>query len=251
MTDWQPDPTYTHLTRRIARRLHQSTLPLIINAVLFTLFTVIVGLSTTLNAATGTVVGAVYWLIFLWSVSLAVHSGYAFYRSGAWARRRERIIEQEVTDVAALTDFTADDLADLHLQLSAEFQESGRSFWLLVINGLGNLILWPGLLVMLLIGSNIGVLAIETIFRPAILLAMLGTGALGLLPLAALRQVIQQRGDRPVDERDRLRDVYRTAGRAKRKHDTDYVDLDRLVELGDDGELIMAADDAGAESAQE
>ncbi len=231
------DAFYLKLRARVERHLSKSPKSAIIHALLFTIVTVPLGLWGVFSHPVS-VNGVIYWVIVLWSIVLFIHTRSLYLNSGASRGKREKYIEEEVLDAGETYDLDSDEMLALHLQLSDDIQKRSQNFKSPVLNALGNLILWPGMLVILLGLLAAGIITeynFSSIFRPALVAAILGTFLLGfLLPVRQLWQNQMSTED--------LRTTY--SAKRKRKDLSELERAERLMEVGDDGEIILTDDDA-------
>lgn len=233
------DAFYHKIRSRIERRFSKRPTLAILHALLFTVISVPLGLWGVISHPYS-IDGVIYWTIFLWSILLFLHVGYVYLHSGAWSRRRERHIQEEVLDVGELYDFDEAEMLDLHLRLREDLQQQSNVFHRLMLNATGNLALWPGMLVGMLafqwitrfISFDSGLFSIG--FRGLLLLVLLGTFLLGFL--IPVRQLWQIRGD--TDEVN-LRALYAYKRKRKMMPETDEVQLveddeERYIRLSGD-----------------
>lgn len=177
------DDLYFILRDRIEGRLTRPRL-LTLHALLFTLFAVVAGFTTSSLSGNGMMNGLVYWIIFFWTVILGAHTLYTFLRSGAWSGTRETAIPNEVLDAGSQNDLSQEEMIALHRQLSDDIRQRSGVFYRLAAISAGNLLLWPGILVALLIsqrvfGDSEGLFSTFNI--GAMWFSLLGSLVLGLL----------------------------------------------------------------------
>jgi hypothetical protein len=228
----QTDELYDRARRRAERRLAGPPRLATLHAALFTLFTVPAGLFSVIMRGGNSIDGVIYWVVFFWSLVLALHAGMIFLRSGAWGPLREQVIEEEVKEIGTDHALDRESMMDLHVAVSDDIRRESGTFMRILFNAAGNVALWPGVLVALmglqyLFGVNVGLF-----FTTALLLALFGTLALGfILPLHLLRD-LSSGGQR----RDR-RHIYARYETPKVKRDPSAESAQRL-ELAEDGELV-------------
>lgn len=222
------DFLYEKVNKRVERRLSKSPRLAIINAFLFTLFTVPVGLWSKFTHPSGTIDGVVYWVIVLWSIGLFAHTLSLYARSGARRTPRETIIQEEVLDAGETYQLEPDEMIDLHLRLSTAIETQSRPIKQLMTIGIGNLLLWPGTLILATLLYNIAQIINEDhfggFFNALLVLSLIGSFVFGLmLPLQELR------GKQP----DRAHDLYAVYG-YKRKRGSAIENQEAEIELEDD-----------------
>jgi hypothetical protein len=141
------DDLYETLRRRVQRRL--SNLPRLatLNAILFSVFTVCVGISSMLSRPSGNMDGGVYWIIFLWSLILTGQTLLNYRRSASLTAYREHVIYEEILDVGDTVDLSAQEMSMLHGRLAYELTRESPAVNRLLSVVLGNLFLWPGMLI--------------------------------------------------------------------------------------------------------
>jgi hypothetical protein len=223
MSDNYYGRTFNHVTRR----LHRSPRPLTIHALLFTMFAVST-MVWDMGALSYGVNGGLYWLILLWSIGLFAHAAFTYLRSGLQTGYRERVIEEEVLDTGDMFGLSEDEMVTLHLQLSDEVQTEARPFRRLMWNAAGNLALWPGMfMLMMMVNQGSSMPLGNDPFRTGIFVSVLGTFLLSLI--LPVRQIFIRV---PQEKHARLHTIY--GHRQKQKHSPDQV-----MEIGDDGELFL------------
>jgi hypothetical protein len=222
---------------RVERRLSKPRW-VILNALLFTLFTVIIGTFSALTHPYGAMNGVVYFVIFFWTLVLLAHAGLTYWNSGARHGRREKLVQEEVLDAGETYDLSEEEMIDLHQRVSEDLRARSTTFNRLLLNAAGNVAAWPGMMLILLaiqqtINVSYGLSEISdygAVVRVGMLLSLAGTFALGfLLPV---RQLL---GSRQSDHMNDLRAIY---GGRERKTKREAAES-RLVGIDDEGELIV------------
>ena len=195
------DAYYLKIRSRVERRLSQRPRLATIHALLFTLICVPLGFWGIFTHPVS-INGVAYWVIFLWSIVLFGHVAYSYINSGAWARKREKHIQEEVLDAGETYDLDQQEMVDLHLLLRDDLQKRSQGYNWLMLNALGNVALWPGLLLVMLFLLRTNVISgysFSLVFRAALLLALLGTATLGLLlPIRELRRSQPNHGEQDL-----------------------------------------------------
>jgi hypothetical protein len=239
MTDPQMnDELYKKLRRRVEYRLAKSPRYATINALLFSIFGIIAGVFTyftTFDSMWGRWINEFSILAILaavgWAGLTLLYSGSLFFQSGAWTRRRENLIQTEILDAMKSYDLDEDDWIELHLALSKDIDERSRPFRRLVYHAGINAVTW--------IGGLGGLWSLWFFFGSPdfdysmlyiILLPVITFATIFLLPV---RQIFQK----PEQNVEHLRALY--SGKPKRAQAEADVDYSRLVQTGDDGELIF------------
>lgn len=227
------DAIYKKTKDRVERRLSKLSRWPIMHALLFTLFTVPLGLVSLLIPPVGSINGVVYWVVFFWSIALFLHIAYLFFQSGAWAQKRETYIKEELLDIGDSYDLIEAEYIALHLRISEEIEQQSQPFERLMINAFGNLLLWPGNLIAMLIVQRIVMNNADfaLIFSGSLFLAVLGTLFLGLLlPVRAINPSTHQQ----------LNALHRIYGYKPKRHtETLPETLPEAEGISDDGELIL------------
>jgi hypothetical protein len=195
------DAFYIKLRTRVESRLSKSPTLITIHALLFTVIGFLLGLWGLVSHPLS-IDGVAYWIIFIWSIILFGHTAYSYLNSGAWERKREARIQDEVLDAGETYDLDQDEMLTFHLQLSEDIQKRSQNFNPLFLNGLGNLALWPGLSILMFILFKTNMIQAAS-FRATLFLSVFGTLLLGfLLPVRRLWQ------RQPADSERHLRAVY-------------------------------------------
>ncbi len=225
------DELYDRALNRVTRRLEKSPRLLTLHALLFTIFTV-PAMIWDLGARAYGVNGGLYWFIWFWSIALFAHATFRYLRSGAARGYRERVIQEEVLDAGELFSLSEDEMVMLHVQLSDEVQVEARPFRRLMLNAAGNLALWPGMLmIMLMFYRGIPISGGDP-FRTGLFVSILGTFLLGLI--LPVRQIFIRA---PEEKHARLHTLYGQRRGQKRKNASSQV-----MGIGDDGELVLESD---------
>jgi hypothetical protein len=227
------DDLYRKVRNRVERRLSKSPRLVTIHALLFTFFSVPVGLWSLRTHSGGSIHGVVYWTIFFWSIGLLIHASYLFLHSGAWRGAREKYIQEEVLDAGESYDLEGDELIDLHVHLADDIQMRSQVFSRLLLNALGNLVLWPGVLVTMMVVYGLEIIPpvnFSSAFNSVLTLALLGTLILGIaLPVRELSK-------KKSKNHDDLRAIY---GYKRKRHERHHLDdTEERVKIGDDGEFV-------------
>ncbi len=168
--------------------------------------------------------------VIAWAGLTALYAIGLFAQSGAWSRRREQLIQSEILEVIERYNLEEDDSVDLHLKVSQEVEQNAQPFRRLLVHGLLNGIGWVG---------GFGLLALFWLFigffpfvsTGSLLVAMSAVSLLSI-PMLPLH-VIFQKQEPSVEH---LRAVY--GGKPKRTMAESEPDYSRLIQTGDDGELI-------------
>lgn len=230
--------------QRVERHLARSPLFATLNALLFTLFTATFGFFSALTHPGGAIDGVIYWTIFFWSILVAIHSIIAFQQSGAWHRRRTRLIQDEVTDAGDTYQLTTDEMIELHLQTEEDIRKDASPFHMVLLNGVGNFALWPGGLVAMLIvqrfSNQFGSGFTPLDFRTGLMVMLIGTLALGfLLPLRELLLLLpgSELQRHQHDKTATLRALY---GYKRKRHLSESEE--RLSDAAAEGDLIEPDD---------
>jgi hypothetical protein len=237
-----PEDLYARLHNRVGRRLSRTPYWATLNALLFTLFSTLFGLFGLLSSPQdGAVV--VYCISLIWSLDLFAHVALLYRRSGARRATREKTIYEEVRDADDFLKLDADELVDLHSQLSNAIQRESWAFGRLMRNAWAYLLLWPGsMLALILITTLVSPQKLDGVFEVAFILALLGTFLLGFtLPV---RQLFRRQND--------LSDLHALYGaKPKRQITVEGAKAKRPVRIGDDGELVLEVGDNGRAEHQE
>jgi hypothetical protein len=232
------DELYKKLRRRAEYRLAKAPRYATVNALLFSIFGIIVGgftYFTTFDSMWGRWMNEFSFLAMLavvgWAGLTVLYTGALFFQSGAWARRRENLIQTEILDVMKNYDLDEDDWIELHLALSKDIDERARPFRRLVYHAGINAVTWigglGGLWTLLFL---FGVPSFDYSMLYIALLPVITFASIFVLPI---RQIFQK----PEQNVEHLRALYSTKPkRAQAENDVDY---SRLVQTGDDGELIF------------
>lgn len=201
------DRVYLILRNRIERHLEKPR-TLVPHMALFTTYTVIAGTMSIITRPTANLDGVIYWSIFAWSVIVSMHTLYAYLRSGAWAATRDRLVQEEILEASEEFDLAADEMAELHNQLSADISQRSNIFNKLAAVGAGYFGLWPGTLILLFILQRLITSDANIVFQSFIELwhplTLLGTFLLSSL-LIPWRELLPQ-----PKSRDQLYDLYRS-----------------------------------------
>ncbi len=223
---------YIKVHKRVSRRLSRLPYLAAINALLFTLFTVPAGFLSYFLSPYGSIDGVVYWTIVGWSFVLLAHVGYVYGHSAAREGLRERTVREEVFDAGDDLALSGDELMSLHRQLLEDVQTQPRLFRRLMFNALGNLLLWPGMLIAmvgLIRGTNDGAGSMN-LFIMGFFVSLLGTLGLGFtLPIKQLFR--KQAAD------DDVRAFYGAKRKRKVKPSSDPAVSDSA--MGSDDELVQ------------
>lgn len=184
---------YQKALTRIKRRLSYAKRPMIIHALLFTLFTFIVGGYSKLTHPGGAIDGVVYWIIVGWSLLLFAHVAFAYLHSGAWGSRREKFIAEEVLDFGDILSLPPDEMIDLHMRLSTDVRLDAQPFYRLMVNAVGNVLLWPAMLILMTIirwtifPTTDASMELSNLFGNSLVLSIVGTLILSfILPVQHL-----------------------------------------------------------------
>jgi hypothetical protein len=229
-----PDDLYAKILKHINYRLIHSSRSVTVLTLLFTLFTTIAGFLSIQTNPNGIMNGVIYWTIFIWSLVLFGSLSFMYSRSGARKQLRERYIQEEVLDFGDPYQLNQDEMIDLHLQLSHDIELQSRPFGRLLMIAAGNLLLWPGMLVFMLVIQH-STLNFTEIFRDGLIFSLIGSLLLGFA--IPLRQIFAKQIDADVtqDVYNDLRGIYGY----KRKRDSLKNDVTAPRTVGDDGELVL------------
>ena len=229
--------TYARLLRRFPRTPRVATF----HASAFVAYSTIVGFASTALSGSGMMHGLVYLSILFWSALICLHIGVTWWGSSANARRRERFVQEAVTDAGDDYDLTPEDMVVFHSRLSHEAIIQGRSFSRLMLAGIGFAVTW---------GSGFGLMAFMTTFgfflggsntayEMIMLMSLFVTLAVGagFLPI---RSIFGQ----PEESVDQLRAIYYNKSKRRPLAMGDHVDAYDDASLGDDGEILAWEADA-------
>lgn len=214
------DYLYEKVSKRVERRLSTSATLVVLNTLLFSLFTVPVGLWSKFTHGSGTIDGRVYWVIVLWSIGLFMQTAFTYARSGARRKTREKIIQEEVLDAGDIYNLSPDEMIDLHLRQSSAVQIRTKPLHRVMQIAVGNVVLWPGVLIAAYILFNMTHIVSDAyfslFFNTLLVLALIGSLVLGLmLPVREL-------WSKKEDVHDNLRAIYgykRKRGETLELHD--------------------------------
>jgi len=230
-----PVDVYNKILTRVERRLNTSPRLVILNALLFTIFSTIFGFQSVLtgtHAVNGTIDGVVYWAIFFWSVIVCGHASFAYLNSGAWRRAREKHVQEEILDAEDIFDLDTDDMIQLHLEISEDIQQRSQVFKRLLLSTLGYAAMWPGaLMVMLILRWSPD---FTNLFHAVLLFSLTGTLLLGFtLPV---RQLFK-RSQKQVKSLSSIYGYKRKRKRVQAANSRNSSEL--LGKIGDDGEFVV------------
>lgn len=230
---------------RVERHLALSPRFATLHAVLFTLSGVLFGLMSLMYFSGSGFPGLLYIMMVLWSVPLAMHTTFAFWQSGAWRGRRSRLVHEEVLDAGETYSLSTDEMIELHLHVDEAVRKQSQPFTRVLLNGLGNLLLWPGAVAaVMVLNVFFGAGYWFADFSTVMAVLLMGTLSLaGLLPLGQLRYLLP--GGAPVQEQyrrsehlrsmyadKRKRSVHEAASRLSDVYEQDELDeLDEMVEI--------------------
>lgn len=225
------DPIYVKIRGRIERRLSGTPHLVTVNALLFTLFTVPFGMVSVLTRTEDNIDGVIYLVILGWSIILLVHTGATYLRSGAWHKTRETFIQQEILDEGDTYALTPEEMIAMHLQLSADLQRNTQPIQRLLRVAIGNVVLWPGfLLVSTIFFNNLEVVHNDNtthFFTVLLQIALMGTLLLGfLIPVRELWQKTETQTDdlRTIYGYKRKRELSETANQPTDENEDQLVD---------------------------
>lgn len=231
------DPIYLKVREQVEGRSGHPRFAAL-NALLFTLFTVIFGVGSLFTRLNGSIDGVIYWIIFFWSIILFAHVGIVHVRSAARRKTRQTIIQQEVLKVGETYNLTPEEMIDIHLQLDADLQLRTQAVQRLFTIASGNLVLWPGLLLVSIILYNglhiISESAFVRFFTLLLQLGLMGTLVSGLgIPIRTLWQKPAQQTDdlRAIYGYKRKRELSEPANQPIEENEDELVDYDEYEQV--------------------
>jgi hypothetical protein len=201
----------------------------ILNAVLFTVYTVFAGFGSLMMSSGEGINPLIHISILLWSIVLALHTGRDYLRSGAWTGAREKAIQQEVLEAGETLNLSEDEMIDLHQQLAEDVAARAQPlFNKAAVVAAVNILLWDGVLAGILVYSRFASVSASS-FTYFTLLALVGTLLVGFtLPIGKVLREQRARED--------LRAIY---GKQKRKRQSElyapeaYLSIRRVDDEGE------------------
>jgi hypothetical protein len=235
------DSLYLEAVERIERRLSQLRLPTV-HALLFGFLASAVGLTSASASLVGVMNGVVYWVIFLWCLILLAHGTNSYLHSGAWKNHREKVIHEELVQIAYRDDLSPAELADLHQRLSDDIRQRAAPFhWTMgtIASYAG---LWQG---MFMVGLVINSVARETVETTNILtivlqiIPLVGTVLLAL-GLVGANVLLQRKPENAAARAAYLHDLYNIKADKRKNAAGERLVINEEGEIMDDEEQKQA-----------